>query len=292
VVNRLNGDVTVKVVGLGLWRSQDQGVTWSRIDQDTISGRDETGWATTADANEPTRLASFSLDGTAGWTVDGKTWSRFQDLGRNWDYGSIDWGSNTPRTIIAAKHETQPPGEVYVTSDGGAGWTQLSIHLQESRGKVSMIGAMGDGTFIYGIGDGIYRSTDGGKTWRNVAAAVPLTRIPVLFQGAHYLGTTNGLVVSRDQGATWLAQGGSVDIWQGPFFGRDARAMVVVGKNGVFRTRDAGQSWTRIADLKEKEAGFVFTPNWFGCYAWDPVHDVLYASSMGNPVYRLELKSP
>src|SRR5712675_1895294 len=46
VVNRTNGDVTIKVVGLGLWRSSAKARNWQRIDDNTISGRDETGWAT------------------------------------------------------------------------------------------------------------------------------------------------------------------------------------------------------------------------------------------------------
>src|SRR5438045_8251032 len=65
VVNRTNGDVTIKVVGFGLWRSSDQGKNWRRIDGETISGRDETGWATSADQNAPNRIATFSLDGSA-----------------------------------------------------------------------------------------------------------------------------------------------------------------------------------------------------------------------------------
>src|SRR5215475_4970421 len=76
VVNRTNGDVTIKVVGLGLWRSSDQGQNWKRIDGDAISGRDETGWATSVDQSAPGRMASFSLDGTAGWTTDGTHWRR------------------------------------------------------------------------------------------------------------------------------------------------------------------------------------------------------------------------
>src|SRR5437762_1970980 len=56
VVNRTNGHVTIKVVGLGLWRSSDQGRNWQRIDGDTTSGRDETGWATSADQNAPGRM--------------------------------------------------------------------------------------------------------------------------------------------------------------------------------------------------------------------------------------------
>src|SRR5689334_10907408 len=77
VVNRTNGDVTIKLVGLGLWRSSDRGKNWQRIDDNTISGRDETGWATSVDQDTPTRIASFSLDGAAAWTTDGTQWKRF-----------------------------------------------------------------------------------------------------------------------------------------------------------------------------------------------------------------------
>ena len=287
VVNRTNGDVTIKVVGLGLWRSSDQGTNWRRIDDNTISGRDETGWATTVDQDTPTRIASFSLDGSAGWTIDGMQWKRFTSLGRNWDYGSVDWSARVPKTIIAAKHETTPPGEVYVTSDAGVTWNKLSIYLNESRGRVSMVGALDATTFIYGNGDGIHRSTDAGLTWTKVSPANPQTRIPVLFRGVHYLGGTNGLLVSKNKGGRWEEQGAAVNIWQGPFFGRDDKEMLVVGQDGIFTTSDAGSTWKRASGLKPKERGFVFEPNWFGCYAWDPVNRVVYVSAMGNPVYKL-----
>jgi photosystem II stability/assembly factor-like uncharacterized protein len=289
VANRLNGEVTIKVVGQGLWRTANGGQTWRRIDGDTIAGRDETGWATTVDQNQPHRLASFSLDGSAGWTIDGQVWRRFTDLGRNWDFGSVDWSASVPQTIIAAKHETDPPGEVHVSTDGGMNWRKLAILLGNSRDRPAMVGALGTTTLIYGNGAGIHRSTDAGMTWTPVSEVNAQTRIPVFFAEAYYLGTAEGLLVSTDRGATWQIQGAAVDIWLGPFFGRDAKEMVVVGKRGIFLTRDAGATWTRAADLKAKEAGFLFTPNWFGCYTWDPVHHCLWASAMGNPVYRLPL---
>ena len=65
--------------------------------------------------------------------------------------------------------------------------------------------------------------------------------------------------------------------------------MVVVGEDGIFHTANAGRNWSRLAELKPNADGFQFTPDWFGCYAWDPVNGFLYASSMGNPVYRLAL---
>jgi photosystem II stability/assembly factor-like uncharacterized protein len=105
----------------------------------------------------------------------------------------------------------------------------------------------------------------------------------------HYLGTAAGLLVSKDKGASWQPQGATVNIWQGPFFGHDEKEMVVIGKAGVFTTKTAGDTWTHVADLKPKEGNFAFSANWFGCYAWDPVNNLLYASAMGNPVYKLEL---
>jgi hypothetical protein len=289
VVNRTNGEVTIKVVGLGLWRSADRGTNWRRVDEGVISGRDETGWATSGDANAPNRIASFSLDGGAGWTSDGVKWKRFASLGRNWDYGSVDWSAAEPKTIIAAKHETTPPGEVYLSANAGMAWKRLSIHLNESRGRPSMIGALSPTVLVYSIGDGIQRSNDGGETWTKVSDAIPQTRIPVLFHGAHYLGATNGLIVSRDLGVSWEQHGAAVNIWQGPFFGRDENELVVVGRDGVFQSRDGGNSWKRVAGLKPSGRGFQFTPNWFGCYAWNPVDNSIYASAMGNPVYRLDL---
>ena len=115
------------------------------------------------------------------------------------------------------------------------------------------------------------------------------TSIPIFFNGAYYLGTSTGLLVSQDQGATWQKQGSEVSIWQGPFFGRDERSMLVVGEEHVLVTNDGGTHWKRVAAVKPKADDFLFTANWFGCYAWDPVNQILYASSMVNPVFKLNL---
>ena len=288
VANRLNGDVVIKVVGEGLWRSLDQGANWKRIDNNTVSGRDETGWATTVDQNDPRRMASFSLDGLAGWTTNGTDWKSFSNNGRNWDYGSVDWATPAPRTILAAKHETSPLGEVDLSTDGGMTWRKLDIRIAGKPNAISMLGVMNATTCVYCNGNGIHRSTDSGVTWAKVSEANPQTRIPVLFKKAHYLGTTNGLLVSKDKGATWQTQGSAVNVWLGPFFGADEKQITVVGTEGVYTTDDAGKTWTRVAALRPKIQGFSFTPNWFGCYAWDPVHRIVYASAMGNAVYALK----
>ena len=288
VVDRITGDVVIKVVGEGLWRSSDQGTTWKRIDNNAVSGRDETGWATTVDQNDPRRMASFSLDGLAGWTTNGTDWKSFANNGRNWDFGSVDWGTPAPQTILAAKHETTPLGEVDLSTDAGATWKKLGIRLAGKPTSLSMLGVLDQRTFIYCNGNGIHRSTDSGLTWTQVSSVNPQTRIPVLFNGAHYLGATNGLLASKDKGATWRSLGAPVNVWLGPFFGANENHIAVVGTEGLHVTEDAGKNWTRVAALKPKHQGFSFSPNWFGCYAWDPVHRAFYASAMGNPVFTLK----
>ena len=67
------------------------------------------------------------------------------------------------------------------------------------------------------------------------------------------MGTTNGLLVSKDKGASWQPQGAAANVWQGPFFGHDEKDIVVVGKDGVFISKNAGETWTRAAGLKSKE---------------------------------------
>src|SRR5262249_16644200 len=191
-------------------------------------------WATSMDQNAPTRLASFSLDGSAGWTSNAREWKSITSLGRNWDYGSVDWSAPVPQTIIAAKHETDPAGEVYLSRDGAVSWRKLSIYVGNNRAGVSMVGALDSTTLIYSNGDGIYRSIDAGRTWTKVSSSNPQTRIPVLFRGSYYLGTATGLLVSKDEGATWQVQGAAVNVWQGPFFGAIEREMLFVGKDGAF----------------------------------------------------------
>ena len=170
------------------------------------------------------------------------------------------------------------------------GIRQASLYYYFASKEAALEAVCADGIADYELrARRIHRSKDSGGTWTKVSSVNPQTRIPVLFRGVHYLGGTNGLVISSDLGASWQAQGAAVNIWQGPFFGRDEKEMLVVGKDGAFITRNAGEAWKQVASLKPKERGFVFTPNWFGCYAWDPVNNILYASAMGNPVYRMEL---
>jgi hypothetical protein len=205
-VNRLNGDVMVNFIGFGLWKSSDRGQSWARLDGGAIGGRGESGWAVQVDQDNPKRVAVFSLDGNAGYTTDGTNWIKFKGMGRNWDFGSVDWGSQDAKVILAGKHESG--GEVDGSNDDGQSWTRLSINMDPQRNRnACMIGVLDAHTFIYSNNNGIHRSTDQGATWTQVSDFQPRSKIPVLFKKKFYLCTSQGLIVSKDKGATWQRQG-------------------------------------------------------------------------------------
>lgn len=292
-VNRLTGDVVVKFIDNGMWKSTDKGTTWARIDNKTVSGRCESGWGVQVDQDNPTRMAIFSLDGTSGYTPDGITWKSVNAspaAGRGFDFGSVDWATTDAKVMIASAHESN--GQIVLSTDGGTTWASLSVTFNGTNpgsGTISMVGALDATTLIYSSGSGINRSTNLGASWQQVSTANPQTRTVVRFNGKFYLGTASGLLASTDNGATWQTRSGSVSICQGPFFGADENTMVVAGPLGVYKTTNAGTSWTKITGLTPPYNGNTFDPTWFGCYSWDPVNNCIYATRMVCPAYKYQV---
>jgi hypothetical protein len=288
VVNRLTGEVLTDVTDQGIWRSVNRGADWERVDGDVVGGLIVLGPGFDADQNDPKRVAAWSLDGDAGWTSDGDTWKKMKSIARNWDFGSIDWNSPDPKTLMATRHESN--GEVYLSTDGAATWNLMSIKVFASGvafppPAFAMVGVIDDRTLIYGDGNGILRSTDSGATFTKVSDLNARTRVPVSYGGVFYLGG-DSLLVSRDKGGSWQTQGAALEIWVGPYFGEDENHIMVVSKQGVYLTSDAGANFTKVASLPTDPQ---YDPQIWGGFAWDPRGRVLYAAAVGKPLLRLEL---
>jgi len=274
--------------GNGVWKSADKGRTWTRMDNGIIGSNDrsghlEVGCGLDQDQENPARIAAFTLDGWAGHVPKDSEWTRWADVGRNWDYGAVDWSATVPRTIFALRHADG--GRLYVSTDAGQSWTPSSVTVEADVNYHTMLGVMDASTLVYSNGgNGIMRSTDLGATWTQVSQLITTSRQPVLFKGTFYIGTEKGLAVSTDKGATWNLRGGPASITHGPFFGADASVMVVVSTSGVHKSVDAGATWNKLCDLKP-----ALSPRW-PAYAWDPVHDCLYATGWAGPGYRYDLK--
>jgi photosystem II stability/assembly factor-like uncharacterized protein len=292
-VNRLNGDVLMGVLWDGLYKSNNMGQSWTRVDNNYFTGTCNNAWSLQVDQNDPTRVAVFSLDGSGCFCSDGKTYKKINILGRGWDFGSVDWSTPDAKVMLVPQHESG--GLVFKTTDGGVTWNQLSTSVTATGGGTSasaMVGVIDATTFVCCNGSGISRSSDAGSSWTKVSTMNPQSHVPVQFKGTFYLGTASGLLVSKDKGLTWQTQGASLNIYQGPFFGTDENTMVVAGSGGIYKSVNAGAAWTKIAAVHANlETSFTFNPSWFGCYTWDPVNNVVYTAAMGtaNPAFKAEL---
>ena len=174
---------------------------------------------------------------------------------------------------------------VYKSTDGGATWTHLGLEATSQIGRVQVHPTNPDVVFVAALGTpwgpspdrGVYRSRDGGRTWDKVlyrdedtgaidlvmdpsdpnvlyASLLQLRRYPWGFTSA---GPGTGLFKSTDGGDTWteltdnpgLPDGlkGRIGITVSPANPRRVWAIIdaELGKKGVFRSDDAGATWTR-----------------------------------------------
>ena len=291
VVDRFTGEVTAHIVGFGLWRSADRGATWTRIDQmalDPSGGRSETGWSVQVDQDAPERIAVFTLDGAAGYTADGVTWHRWTDSGwgRNWDFGAVDWSASTAQTVFGVLHETTPRNVYELSTDGGAAWSAMDT------GKVAaMVGVAGATTLVATRTTGIERSTDLGAHWTAVSDVKPEEP-----QAAPAADATSPSAVQFQR--LVLCQGvdraGKPIAEAARFNEDDVRAKGLTGNafdatgSFIYKTADGGATWTKVVDIPAASGGFPISLSWYGSFAWDPRSDTYYASSMSNPLLRLD----
>jgi hypothetical protein len=285
-VDPATGDVFMVVPGQGIWKSADQGKTFARADGGAIGGRAETSYALQFDP-AGRRLACFMLDGKCAMTADGgATWSPFTGLGRNWDYAAVDWSADPVKTIFGARHETG--GEVFLSPDAGKTWNRLFADPEFE--KTGGLGIFDADTLVYTMkGKGIQRSTDAGKTWTKVSELEPWGRVIRVRKGIGYWLSKGGMLVSKDQGATWTPQGAAVDATIGPMFDpKDEKRFAAAGSKGIFVTADGGATWTTAGSLPEKFS--LPKPGWYATVDWDPARGLFYASQMGKGTYRLETK--
>jgi photosystem II stability/assembly factor-like uncharacterized protein len=187
-----------------------------------------------------------------------------------------------------------PGGGLWKTIDGGTIWTPIfdRIRSTSSIGAVSVAPSnpdivyvgTGDVSMVGGsvnFGDGVYRSTDAGKTWQHIGLE-ETEHIGNLFIDPHdpntvvvaALGRTysknaqRGIFKTTDGGRTWrhtLAKDdvtGAVDLAFAPgnpkigyaalmehYTRPGARAAIEsTGTAGVFKTTDGGDTWTQLTE--------------------------------------------
>jgi photosystem II stability/assembly factor-like uncharacterized protein len=146
-----------------LYRSTDNGATWSGVEGDEIESRSLIASGDSLIAGTIT----FSSDksGIAVSRDEGSTWTMITDSASRVAF-STAFETKAGINVLAVRENgmiaATMTGDLYWSSDAGISWTPS----QGVTGLGSMSLVFDRGTALAGTMHGVYRSSDGGDTWR------------------------------------------------------------------------------------------------------------------------------
>ncbi len=258
------------------------------------------GWATMG-VGVPTQPDVYYI-GTAGggvWRTEnaGRTWTPLTNHIGAASIGAIAIAPSDPRVIYAGSGQVAPRYDIaagdgmYRSTDGGAHWTHIGLADTRHIGAIWVDPRHPDELVVAALGKvfgpsharGLYRSSDGGKTWQHVLfvndetggvdlaadPARPHTLYAALWSIRNYpwlsyfkpiVGRGSAIYVSHDAGRTWHKLGGQG--WPAVPLGRIGLAVTdtaqgtriyasIDGGNdaaatGLWRSDDGGAHWQRV----------------------------------------------
>jgi len=231
----------------GVWKTTDYGRTWNPIFDDQPTG--SVGALAIAPSN-PEIIYVGSGEGLRRPDLStGDGIYKSSDGGRSWQHLGLRDGQqiaaivvdpHDPNRVLVAVlgHPYGPNAErgVFRSTDGGLTWQKV-LYKDENTGAIDLAFDPSNSQIIYadmwasrrppwttgggynGPGSGLYKSTDGGTTWRQLAKGLP----------------------------TWAEGLGRIGLGIAPNDSSQIYALVDSPKlGGLYRSDDAGETWQRI----------------------------------------------
>ena len=258
------------------------------------------GWGTMAAgiADQPDTLYFGAAGGGVWKTIDaGATWQPKSDGLDDSAIGAIAIAESDPKVIYVGsghpepRYDIQSGNGIYRSSDGGEHWQSAGLRDTKTIGAILVDRANPDIVLVGALGHwfgpsaerGVFRSTDGGKSWKktlfvdeqtgvvdlaidpaqpsNVYAASWTARNwPWLSYFTPIEGEGSAIWHSSDSGQTWSRLGG--DGWPSGKLGRIGLGVTHLASgatriyasidsaehSGLYRSDDGGAHWQRVND--------------------------------------------
>ncbi|MGH7602447.1 MAG: WD40/YVTN/BNR-like repeat-containing protein [Gemmatimonadaceae bacterium] len=237
-------------------------------------------------------------------TDGGITWAPVTDKYFGGTIGAIGISESNPDVVYVGGGESPIRGNVshgdgvWRTNDGGKTWTSLGlvetrqisrVRVHPTNPDIAYVGALGH-VFGPNTERGVFKTTDGGKSWRKVLYRNDSTGISDLVMDAKdpetlYAafwqawrtpwqlvsgGAGSGIFKTTDGGEHWteitrnpgLPAGiiGNIGLAVSPVNPSHVWALVEADSGGVFRSLDGGATWTRTnSDHRLRQRAWYYT---------------------------------
>ncbi len=254
----------------GLWKSVNQGVSWTPIfdnqgsaslgDVAVAPSNPEIVWVGTGESNA--RNSVSWGDGVCKSTDGGKTWTHM-GLKDSQHVGRIVIHPKNPDVVYVAAlgHLWGPNKErgVFKTSDGGKNWEKV-LFLNEDTGCIDLVlnpsepdtllaaayqvrrdaFSGGNPAVMTGPEAGLYRTTDGGKNWKRIKQGLP----------TRSMGRIGLTAWRKDPRLVYaVIQTDLTTLVRELEHGQPQKPSAFADNGGVFRSVDGGETWSKLNDL-------------------------------------------
>ncbi|MGD1010824.1 MAG: hypothetical protein ABR951_11835 [Candidatus Aminicenantales bacterium] len=274
----------------GLWKSTNAGRTWAPLfDGQPVASIGAIGVA----PSNPNVLYVGTGEADMRDSISfGNGMYKSTDAGHTWKHIGLENTRQIARVLVDPRNPgivfvaalghaygPSPDRGVYRSRDGGATWQKVlsrgdaagavDIAFDPRNSKViyaTMWATRRPPWYIYspsiGPGGGLFKSTDGGTTWKQLLAGLPsgnfgrsgIAVAPANSRRVYAIidAKDGGLYRSDDTGATWRRTSSDNRIWgRGWYFGKIAvdpkdPDIVYVSNTALYRSADGGKSWVPI----------------------------------------------
>lgn len=253
------------------------------------------------------------------WKTDdaGSTWENISDGFFGGSIGAVAVAPSNPNIMYVGGGEVTVRGNVshgsgmWKSYDAGKSWKQIGLADSRHIPRIRIHPNDPDTVYVAALGHlfgpsqerGVFKSTDGGETWKKVlfvnedAGAVDLVIDPgnprVLYASTWNVrrtpyslesgGEGSGLWKSADEGETWkeitrnpgLPKGtvGIIGIAVSPVDSKRVWAQIEAEAGGLFRSDDAGETWTKVNDERKlRQRAWYYTRVYAGTQSIDEVY--------------------